>query len=90
MKTTAMLTTVAYDQIAAQYAQSQQRSGDDAFSWNHDLVIPKLLQIAGDVTRSVVLDAGCGEGIVARYLAAQGVTVVGIDISARLIELAQA
>ncbi|MCE7984194.1 MAG: class I SAM-dependent methyltransferase [Caldilinea sp. CFX5] len=85
-----LLAQAAYDQIATQYAQSQQRSADDGFSWNHDLVIPKLLQGAGAVTGRVVLDAGCGEGVVARYLAEQGATVVGIDISARLIELAQA
>lgn len=83
------LTQSAYDQIAEQYAQSQQRATNDSFSWNHDLVIPNLLQVAGDITDLVVLDAGCGEGVVARYLTERGATVVGIDISARLIELAQ-
>lgn len=79
-----------YDQIALQYAQSQQRATDNSFSWNHDLVIPHLLKVVGNVTGLTVLDAGCGEGIVARYLAARGATVIGIDSSAQLIELAQA
>lgn len=33
-------TLTAYDQIAVQYAQSQQLAQDNGFSWNHDLVIP--------------------------------------------------
>lgn len=84
------VTRSAYDQIAEQYAQSQRRAGENEFSWNHDLVIPNLLRVVGDVTGRMVLDAGCGEGIVARYLADQGATVTGIDISAPLIQLAQA
>lgn len=87
---TLMGSPTAYDQIAVQYAQSQQPAQGSGFSWNHDLVIPHLLNIVGDVTGLTVLDAGCGDGIVARYLAARGATVVGIDSSAQLIELAQA
>lgn len=83
-------TPTAYDQIAVQYAQSQQPAQGDGFSWNHDLVIPQLLQVAGEIAGLTVLDAGCGEGIVARYLAARGANVVGIDSSASLIQLAQA
>ena len=45
-----------YDQFADQYAQSQQRTTEE-FSWNHDLVIPKLLQVVGDVAGLFVLDA---------------------------------
>jgi SAM-dependent methyltransferase len=37
-----------------------------------------------------VLDAGCGEGYLARALAARGANVTGIDLSPRLIELARA
>jgi 2-polyprenyl-3-methyl-5-hydroxy-6-metoxy-1,4-benzoquinol methylase len=37
-----------------------------------------------------VLDAGCGEGYLARWLAARGAHVTGIDLSARLIALARA
>jgi SAM-dependent methyltransferase len=36
-----------------------------------------------------VLDAGCGEGYLARALAARGAHVTGIDLSPRLIELAR-
>ena len=77
-----------YDQFADQYAQSQKRSTEE-FSWNHDLVIPNLLQVVGDVAGLFVLDAGCGEGVVSRYLADRGAKVTGIDISQRLVELAK-
>ncbi|MEZ4863737.1 MAG: class I SAM-dependent methyltransferase [Caldilineaceae bacterium] len=79
-----------YDAIAAQYAQTQQRPTGGAFSWNHELVIPHLLAVAGAVRGCTVLDAGCGEGVVARYLAEAGATVVGVDLSTQLIALAQA
>jgi 2-polyprenyl-3-methyl-5-hydroxy-6-metoxy-1,4-benzoquinol methylase len=36
-----------------------------------------------------VLDAGCGEGYLARVLAGRGARVTGIDLSPRLIELAR-
>ena len=36
-----------------------------------------------------VLDAGCGEGYLARVLAARGARVTGIDLSPRLVELAR-
>lgn len=79
-----------YDQFADQYAQSMQQPAEGAFSWNHDLVIPHLLEAAGDIAGLRVLDAGCGEGIVSSLLVERGATVVAIDVSPRLIELAQA
>jgi 2-polyprenyl-3-methyl-5-hydroxy-6-metoxy-1,4-benzoquinol methylase len=79
-----------YEQFADQYAQSMKRQDEEKFSWNHDLVIPYLLNVAGEVDDLTVLDAGCGEGIVSRYLADRGANVVAIDVSPRLIELAKA
>jgi 2-polyprenyl-3-methyl-5-hydroxy-6-metoxy-1,4-benzoquinol methylase len=84
-----MTTQSAYDPIAKQYAASQQRTDEKDFSFNHDLVIPHLLKVAGDVAGLTVLDAGCGEGVVTRYLADRGAQAVGIDISSQLLELAQ-
>ena len=70
-----------YDQFADQYAQSQKRPDEETFSWNHDLVIPQLLNVVGDVKDLTVMDAGCGEGIVSRYLADRGAKVVAMDVS---------
>jgi SAM-dependent methyltransferase len=39
--------------------------------------------------RGLVADLGCGPGHVARYLADQGVTVAGIDLSPEMIKVAQ-
>ena len=49
----------------------------------------RLLHLAGDVSRRKVLDAGCGEGHLARLFARHGAQVVGVDVSPRLIEAAR-
>jgi 2-polyprenyl-3-methyl-5-hydroxy-6-metoxy-1,4-benzoquinol methylase len=48
-----------------------------------------LLDLAGPVAGLAVCDLGCGEGHLARYLAGQGSQVVGVDISAALLQLAR-
>lgn len=50
---------------------------------------PALLDLVGDVRGLDVLDAGCGPGYYAEELVAGGARVVGIDGSARLLELAR-
>ena len=52
-----------------------------------DLCCPLL---PSDLRGLRILDAGCGPGQVARYLARQGASVVGVDISPALIASAQA
>jgi 2-polyprenyl-3-methyl-5-hydroxy-6-metoxy-1,4-benzoquinol methylase len=52
-------------------------------------LLPPLLALLGDITGCRVLDAGCGEGYLARVLAAREARVTGIDLSPRLIELAR-
>lgn len=77
-----------YDQFADAYAQSyaQPSSGLDFI---RDLVIPKLVEVAGNVDGLMVLDAGCGEGIVSRSLIGTATRVIGIDIVPQLIAYAQ-
>ena len=48
------------------------------------------LDLLGDVQGKRILDAGCGEGRFARMLAQRGATVVAVDLSQRMIELAHA
>lgn len=49
-----------------------------------------LSWLSGDLTGKRVLDAGCGTGALALEAAARGAEVVAIDLSATLVELAQA
>ena len=49
----------------------------------------RLLRLASDVSGRRVLDAGCGEGHLARLFARHGADVVGVDVSPRLIEAAR-
>ena len=76
----------AYDPIADWYA-AQVRSG--SLRRFHDNLARRLLEMAGDVSGKRVLDAGCGEGHVARLFASHGAEVVAVDISPRLLHLAR-
>src|SRR5438270_4689927 len=58
--------------------------------YRNDLTDPAMLEAIGTADGLAVLDAGCGEGYLARMLASRGATVTGIDFSARLIEAARA
>lgn len=49
----------------------------------------RLLELLVDLREQEVLDAGCGQGYLARMLAARGARVTGIDLSPRLIEKAR-
>lgn len=53
-------------------------------------LLSPLLDLLGDIAGRRVLDAGCGEGYLARALAAREAHVTGIDLSSLLIELARA
>jgi SAM-dependent methyltransferase len=88
--TTATPASGDYDDYADEYAAYvawREQAGPDADPFG--LLLP-LLELLGDVNGRRVLDAGCGEGYLARWLAARGAHVTGIDLSARLIALARA
>lgn len=76
----------AYDPIADWYA-TQARAG--SLQRFLDNLAHRLLEMAGDVAGKKVLDAGCGEGHVARLFARHGAEVVAVDISPRLLHLAR-
>ena len=50
---------------------------------------PALLDACGDVSGLRALDVGCGEGWAGREVASRGARVVGVDISAEMIEEAR-
>src|SRR5687767_8692255 len=45
--------------------------------------------LLGDVSGLRVCDLGCGQGKATRYLADQGAQVIGVDVSAKMLEIAQ-
>jgi SAM-dependent methyltransferase len=79
-----------YDRYAAEYAayvDTRERHGPDVDPFG---MLPHILGLLGDVAGQDVLDAGCGEGYLARILAGRGARVIGVDLSPRLVELAVA
>lgn len=57
---------------------------------NRDLLLdPVVLAECGDVGGLQILDVGCGEGRFCRMLAKRGATVIGLDPTPSLIEIAE-
>lgn len=70
----------SYDTVAADYARMMPDTGREH---RPDLaVLDAFIQLVGP---RPVLDAGCGAGRIARYLADRGVPVQGVDLSPRMI-----
>jgi len=65
----------------------QVRKGYDIY--REVLNNPSIFGLIGNIQGKKLLDAGCGEGHNTRKLAAAGAKVVGIDLSSKMIELAQ-
>jgi len=78
--------TSPYNQIAEWYDQQVR---DGVLKHNHEFILDALLELLGDVRGQQVCDLACGQGIVARRLAARGAQVVGVDASERLLEIAR-
>jgi 2-polyprenyl-3-methyl-5-hydroxy-6-metoxy-1,4-benzoquinol methylase len=70
----------AYGQVVS--AREQENPADSP-------LVARLLECLGHVASKDVLDAGCGEGFLARVLVARGARVTGVDLSPRLVELAR-
>lgn len=71
---------VTWEDIADWYA-AKLASGSPIHRW----ALTVLLAETGDVRGESVLDLGCGEGLIARGLAARGARVTGIDLSERML-----
>lgn len=76
-----------WDDNAAWWAEQVRNRMDIAREYHNN---PAFLAFLGDLEGRQVLDAGCGEGYNTRILARHGARMTGIDISERMIELAQA
>jgi SAM-dependent methyltransferase len=69
------------------WAEQVRRGADVAREWLNN---PAFFDFIGDVRGRQVLDVGCGEGYNTRLLARRGARVTGIDLSERMLALAQA
>jgi toxoflavin synthase len=73
-----------YNDIAVQYKRSKQ------VPWRYHIEQHSLFELLGDVSGKSVLDLACGEGHYTRLLRRLGASrVVGVDLSSKMIELAQ-
>jgi 2-polyprenyl-3-methyl-5-hydroxy-6-metoxy-1,4-benzoquinol methylase len=60
--------------------------GDEGDEARKTLLDPNILELAGDVAGQKVLDAGCGNGYLARKLAKLGADVTGVEPSDSLYQ----
>jgi 2-polyprenyl-3-methyl-5-hydroxy-6-metoxy-1,4-benzoquinol methylase len=74
----------AYDAIAEWYDTLVRKGG-----LIHDLVLPTIDELMGDVAGQRICDLACGQGLVARQLAKQGAKVIAVDLSSELIKIAR-
>ena len=74
-----------WDRVADAYAHDR-RTGSIHHRFIGD---PALFKLVGKIFGKKILDAGCGEGFVSRELARRGAKVVGVDLSKKLLKLAQ-
>jgi len=76
--------TAAYDKIVGQYKASKKLAFREVTEWY------SYNKMLGDVSQKSVLDLACGEGFYSRRIKRKGAqTVVGVDISEKMIELAR-
>ena len=74
-----------YDSIAADYKKSKFAP------WRIAVEVHSLFNLLGDIRGARVLDLACGDGIYSRRLRERGAArVVGVDLSAGMIDLARA
>ena len=65
------------------------KSVADGDSFHVNLIFPNILKLMGEFLGKRILDLGCGNGALARILEERGGTVVGVDVSEKLIDCAR-
>ncbi|MFW9835535.1 MAG: class I SAM-dependent methyltransferase [Candidatus Thorarchaeota archaeon] len=77
----------SWDEVAEDYHKSVGDTGD---SYHRNFVNPVIFEILGDIKNKSVLDLACGQGYLSRLLARKGANVIGVDISEKMLEIAEA
>lgn len=78
------MTMTTYDDIAEWYDHWV-----GTHSMHEDAYFPAVEALMGEVAGQRVCDLACGQGRVARHLTDLGAHVIGIDLSAKLLEIAR-
>ena len=71
----------------ASLADGWERRGQKRSFWMRQSVLLKCLQ-GRDLAGTVWLDAGCGTGTLARWLATRGCSVLGVDAASEMVTVA--
>lgn len=90
----------ANDSTNPELSQREEDAPYDAIAEWYDCVVHEgrlrhegarsaLLELVGDVRDQRICDLACGQGVIARELAARGAIVVGVDHSTALLDIAQ-
>lgn len=74
----------AYEKLAAGYDQKGDTKPANAY-----LERPATLSFLPDITKTCILDAGCGAGHLARELTDRGASLVGLDMSHEMLAYAR-
>jgi ubiquinone/menaquinone biosynthesis C-methylase UbiE len=61
----------------------------DTNDYRNFFLMPRMLEMLGDIRGRRVIDLGCGEGGYAREIASRGAHVIGVDGSERMLEVAR-
>ena len=82
---------IVYDHSAEHYVDELGTQVTARFEAPLDrAVLDAFVEIVSARSSGLVLDVGCGPGRVARYFADRGLTVLGTDLSSRMVEAARA
>lgn len=77
--------SIQYNTIAREYSKFQDERANRVYLYD-----PSFLAVAGDLEGKTILDLGCGDGRMSRLARLKDAKkVVGIDVSAEMIKLAQ-
>ena len=64
--------------------------GDNGSEYHQAIVIPGVVRLLGLTRGQAALDIACGQGVLCRRLAADGIVVTGVDAAKELIDAARA
>jgi 2-polyprenyl-3-methyl-5-hydroxy-6-metoxy-1,4-benzoquinol methylase len=81
--------TNPYDDYAVDHAKGIASLEEAGVEGEPLGLLPRMLDLLGNLDGLTILDAGCGEGYLSRVLASRSAKVTGIDVSPRLIQIAR-